>query len=80
MKTKKLVEKFQKLVSQPPEETPRKKLCKTIRALKKKQRELEGKLRLTEGKHSRQRLEQKIEVLRAQRRKGVALYKQLKNG
>ena len=78
MKTTKLIEKFQKLIGNKPEETPAKKLCKTIKALKYKQKDLEGRLKRTEGKHARQRLRQKIDVLRAQRRKGIDLYKSLK--
>ena len=78
MKTMKLIGKFQKLVSKAPKETPIKKLCKTIKALKHKQKDLESRLKRTEGKHARDRLRQKIDVLRAQRRKGVDLYKTLK--
>ena len=80
MKTKNLVEKLQELMKRPAEETPVKKLCKTVMALKKKQKKLEKRLQRTDGKHARQRLKQKIRVLRAQRRKGVELYKKLKAG
>ncbi len=78
MKTTRLIEKFQKLVSKSPEETPIKKLHKTVKALKNKQKELEMRLKRTEDKHVRQRLKQKIDVLRVQRRKGIDLYKTLK--
>ena len=78
MKTTKLIDKFQRLVSKAPEETPSRKLCKTIKALKNKQKDLEDRLKRTEGKHARQRLKQKIDVLKAQRRKGAELYKSLK--
>jgi len=78
MKTMKLVAKIQKLLQRPPEETKIKKLRKTIKALKDKQKELENKLKRTHGKHERQRLEQKIEVLKAQRLKGAEVYYQLK--
>ena len=78
MKTTKLIDKFQKLISKGPEETPTKKLCKTVKALKDKQKDLENRLKRTEGKHARQRLRQKIQVLKAQRRKGVELYRSLK--
>ncbi len=80
MKTIKLIEKLQQLMQGAPKETPRKKLCKTVKALRGKQRKLEKKLQHTEGKHARQRLKHKIGVLRAQRRKGMALYKSLKSG
>jgi hypothetical protein len=78
MKTMTLIGKLQDLMKKPPEETPIKKLRKTIKALKEKQKELEKRLRRTEGKHARERLQQKIEVLKAQRRKGADLYKRLK--
>jgi septal ring factor EnvC (AmiA/AmiB activator) len=78
MKTMKLVARIQKLLRRPPEETPLKKLRKTIKALKEKQRELEGKLKHTHGQRERQRLQQKIDVLNAQRRKGAEVYRQLK--
>ena len=55
-----------------------KKLRKTIKALKEKQEDLEHKLRRTQGKHARQRLQQKIDVLHAQRKKGAAAYRKLK--
>jgi peptide subunit release factor 1 (eRF1) len=78
MKTTRLIHKIQDLMKQPPEETPRKKLCRTLKVLKSKQKDLEKKLKRTEGRHARQRLKQKIEVLRTQRRKGVELYRLLK--
>lgn len=79
MKTTKLIERLQALMKGAPKETPRKKLCKMVKALRGKQRELEKKLQRTEGKHARKRLKRKISVLRAQRRKGTALYKSLKS-
>jgi len=78
MKTTKLVAKIQKLLRRPPEETQLKKLRKTIKALKDKQKDLENKLKRTHGKHDRQRLQQKIEVLKAQRLKGAEVYYRLK--
>lgn len=78
MKTTKLMARVQKLLQLPPEETKLKKLRKTIKALKEKQEELEEKLKRTRGKHSRERLQQKIDVLRAQRRKGAETYHRLK--
>ena len=80
MKTKNLVERLQELMKRPAEKTPVKKLGKTVMALKKKQKKLEKRLQRTDGKHARQRLKQKIRVLRAQRRKGIELYKKLKAG
>lgn len=78
MKTMKLIAKIQRLLQRPPEETKIKKLRKTIKALKEKQEALEEKLKRTRGKHERQRLQQKVEVLQAQRRKGAQVYRQLK--
>ena len=78
MKTTTLIEKLNKLISVPAEETPLKKLRKTIRALKAKQKKLEAELKKTSGKHARARLSQKIRVLRAQRKKGAERYFSLK--
>ena len=78
MKTKKLIGKLQDLLQRPPEETKLKKLRKTIKALKEKQEQLEDRLKRTRDKHARQRLQQKIDVLHAQRRKGAETYRRLK--
>lgn len=78
MKTMKLIERIQKLLGRPPEETKLKKLRKTIRLLKDKQDELEKALKHSHSKHARQRLQQKIDVLRAQRQKGAETYRMLK--
>ena len=78
MKTMKLIKKINSLMAAAPEETPLKKLRKTIHALKKKQADLEDKLKHAKGKHTQERLEQKIRVLRAQRRKGAERYRELK--
>ena len=78
MKTSKLVATLQKLLQRPPEETKIKKLRKTIKKLKAKQKELEDRLKHTHGKHDRKRLQQKIDVLKVQRRKGVEVYQRLK--
>ncbi|MCB1787594.1 MAG: hypothetical protein H6955_05770 [Chromatiaceae bacterium] len=78
MKTTKLVARVRKLLSRPPQDTKLKKLRKTVKALKKKQEELEDKLKRTRGKDARQRLRQKIDVLRAQRQKGAEVYRRLK--
>lgn len=80
MKTKSLIERLQALMKRPAEKTPVKKLYKTVMALKKKQKDLERKLERTDGKHARKRLKQKIRVLRAQRKKGIELYRKLKAG
>lgn len=80
MKTNKLIKRLKGLMQGAPKETPRKKLRKTVKALREKQRDLEKKLQRIEGKHARRRLKRKIDVLRAQRRKGTTLYKSLQSG
>jgi len=79
MKRHKLIARLRALMSGPPEGTPRKKICQALKVLKRKQRELEARLEEVEGPHARQRLRQKIEVLRAQRRKGQQRYREIKN-
>jgi FtsZ-binding cell division protein ZapB len=78
MKTMKLLARLNDLIAKPPDETPLKKLRKTVRALKDKQAELESRLKSTGGRHSRERIEQKIKVIKAQRRKGAERYRALK--
>ncbi|WP_078120971.1 hypothetical protein [Thiosocius teredinicola] len=78
MKTMKLVAKIQRLLKRPPEEMRLKKLRKTIKSLKDKQEELEDKLKRTRGKHAREKLKRKIDVLYAQRCKGAEVYRGLK--
>ena len=55
-----------------------KKLRKVLQKLKKKQRELRAGLEQTDGEHERRKISQDIEVLKLQRKKGVAVYKNLK--
>lgn len=78
MKTMKLIAKVQRLLQAAPQDSKLKKLRKTVKALKEKQEDLEHKLKGTRGKHSRERLRQKIDVLRAQRLKGAEAYRRLK--
>jgi len=79
MKTTKLIARVQELLQRLPEETKLKKLRKAVKALKEKQEDLEDKLKHTKGKHARERLKQKIDVLQAQRRKGAEVYRRLKD-
>lgn len=79
MTTGKLVERIRSLLADPPKKSKLKKLRKTVRALKEKQKHLEKKLEKVSGKHERQRIEQKIKVLRKQRAKGCELYRTLKD-
>jgi hypothetical protein len=55
-----------------------KKLRKVLHKLKKRQKELVASLEGTEGQHERRKIEQEVEVLKLQRKKGVKVYKRLK--
>ena len=55
-----------------------KKLRKVLRKLKKNQKELQASLDELEGEHERRKVKQDIEVLKLQRKKGVKVYKRLK--
>ncbi len=80
MKTREMIERLRALLRGPAQDTPRKAICKALKALKARQRELELRLEHTEGKRARQRLKQKIGVLKAQRKKGQLRYKEIKAG
>jgi hypothetical protein len=55
-----------------------KKLRKVLRKLKIRQKELNARLEQVDGEHQRRKINQEIEVLKLQRKKGVAVYKSLK--
>ena len=55
-----------------------KKLRKVLRKLKKRQHKLADERQEGENDHDRQKIDQEIEVLKLQRRKGVEVYKRLK--
>jgi predicted nucleic acid-binding Zn-ribbon protein len=78
MTTKNLLSRIKAMLKAPPGETELSKLKKTVKRLKARQKELEEKLEKTKGKQSRRSLQQKIDVLHAQRRKGAKLYRELK--
>ncbi len=80
MKTKKLLEKLNRLIGlgDNADQEEIKKLRKVLKALKEKQMKLTGELEAAKGEHERRKLQQKLEVVRAQRKKGVAVYKSLK--
>ncbi len=78
MKTSKLVDRIRRLLKKSPKETKLSKLYDTVKALKRKQKDLEHKLKSTDGKRERQRLKHKIDVLRVQRKKGARLYRDIK--
>jgi hypothetical protein len=54
------------------------KLRKVLHKLKNRQKELKAELEQVEGEHERRKINQEIEVLKLQRKKGVAVYKSLK--
>jgi hypothetical protein len=55
-----------------------KKLRKVLQKLKKRQKELQAGLEEIDGEHERSKIEKDIEVLKLQRKKGVKVYKKLK--
>ena len=55
-----------------------KKLRKVLQKLKKSQKELGASLDLIDDEHERRKIKQDIEVLKLQRKKGVRVYKELK--
>jgi hypothetical protein len=55
-----------------------KKLRKVLQKLKKSQKELHASLDLIDDEHERRKIKQDIEVLKLQRKKGVKVYKELK--
>ena len=55
-----------------------KKLRKVLQKLKKNQKELVASLDHVKGEHERRKITQDIEVLKLQRKKGVKVYKELK--
>ena len=55
-----------------------KKLRKVLQKLKKNQKELVASLDQVKGEHERRNITQDIEVLKLQRKKGVKVYKELK--
>lgn len=79
MTTGKLLDRVKALLADPPKKSKLKKLRKALKDLKEKQKDLERKLEKVDGKHERQRIEQKIKVLRKQRAKGCELYRTLKD-
>jgi predicted ATP-grasp superfamily ATP-dependent carboligase len=77
MKAMRLVDRIQKLLERPHQDVSLKKLRKTVKALKQKQEDLEERLKRTRRKHSRRKLQKKIELLRAQRKQGAEAYRRL---
>lgn len=73
MKTKKLMKKLTLLFSRAKrrEEKQRKELQDALMHLKKKQKELDAQLELCQDPEERQALVEKINILKAQRGKGI---------
>lgn len=80
MKTKELLDKLNRLMGlgENADQEEIRKLRKVLKALKEKQRKLAEKLEEAQGEHERRKLQQQLEVVRHQRKKGVAVYKSLK--
>lgn len=80
MKREKLLEKLAKLTR--PAERIKKKQVKKLREvlaeLKEKEDKLREQLQQTAGKDEQRKIQQKIEVIRMQREKGVEVYRQQK--
>ena len=55
-----------------------KKLRKVLQALKDKQEKLKEKLEETQDEEERRKIQQRLEVIKRQREKGVDVYKSLK--
>jgi len=80
MKSQKLLKKLNKLtgLGEDADQKQIKKLRKVLRALKEKQETLKAGLETAEGEHERRKLRQQLEVIQQQRKKGVEVYKALK--
>ena len=80
MKNAKLIEKLRKLIKNRNniDEEHIEKLRKVLRKLKKRQHKLADERQEAQNDHDRQKIDQEIEVLKLQRKKGVEIYKQLK--
>lgn len=80
MSNAKLFAKLRKLIedANDPDKKHIKKLRKVLHKLKERQHELRDSLDGIDSAQERQRVEQEIEVITLQRRKGAEVYKQLK--
>jgi hypothetical protein len=80
MKTAKLLDKLGRLVESPQDldRDRLKKLRKLVRELKDKQKKLEKELRKETDEEARHHIQRSIEVVRTQREKGAAVYKEIK--
>jgi type II secretory pathway component PulF len=80
MKRKKLLKKLNKLmgVGEDADKEQIKKLHKVLKILKEKQANLQEKLDSAQDDHERRKIKQKIEVIQRQRKKGVEVYRAMK--
>lgn len=80
MTTDKLYKRLGKLLDHSDDTDKKhiKKLREVLKALKKRQRQLEEKLKDAKGAHEQRKLRQDIDVLKLQRKKGVKVYKRMK--
>lgn len=80
MTTAKLFEKLNRLIESRAEADKKhiKKLQEVLKKLKKKRKLLKAELDETESGSQKRKIKQDIEVIDLQRRKGVAVYKDLK--
>jgi hypothetical protein len=80
MKRKKLLKKLNTLLGmgEKADKEQVKKLHKVLKILKEKQASLQVKLDCAESDEERRKIKQKIEVIQRQRKKGVAVYKAMK--
>ena len=80
MTNAKLLEKLSKLINKANnvEKEHIKELRKVLRKLKKRQYKLVDEREEAENDHGRKKIDQEIEVLKLQRKKGVEEYKRLK--
>jgi acyl-[acyl carrier protein]--UDP-N-acetylglucosamine O-acyltransferase len=80
VKSRKLLEKLNKLVGlgEGADKEEIKKLRKVLHALKDKQEKLKEKLEETQDEEERRKIQQRLEVIKRQREKGVDVYKSLK--
>ena len=80
MKSRKLLEKLNKLIGlgEGADREEIKKLRKVLQALKDKQEKLKEKLEETQDEEERRKIQQRLEVIKRQREKGVDVYKSLK--
>ena len=80
MKTRKLIEKLDRLLNADRREqlAHHEELQKLMAKLRKRRDALKEELRQTDGKSAKQRIKEDIQVLKLQRKKGLALISELK--